>query len=118
MAIATVKASLSYSNGAATESLSFGPLTITLSGTKFLKNRQTVGITAEALEIGDIAVPGMLLFVNKDATNYVEVRDGDSGADVVKVLAGEAALFRLATATPYVIANTAACECEYFLIET
>lgn len=90
---------------------------VTVSGTKCLKNRQSVGTSAEALEIGDMTTPGYFIGLNTDATNYVTIRDGEDGADVVKLEAGEVAMFRLATATPYVIANTDECELRYMVVE-
>lgn len=90
---------------------------ITVAGTKCLKYRQTIGTEAEALEIGDMTTPGYFVGLNTDDTNYIEIRDGEEGADVVKLKAGEVALFRLATTTPYAIANTDECELKYMVIE-
>lgn len=94
-------------------------LNVTLTGTKMLHNRQSIGTTEEALEMGEISAGGWCLMVNRDATNYVQVRPGTGGTATIKMKAGEPALFRLdsgATA-PYLIANTAACEVEYILLE-
>jgi hypothetical protein len=88
-----------------------------VTGTKCLKTQQTVGTAAEALEIGDMTTPGFCLFHNTDSTNFVEIRDGAAGADLIKLKAGEIAMCRLATATPYAIADTAAVELRYMMIE-
>lgn len=99
--------------------LDLGQVSITWTGNNFLQNRQTVGTTEEALVLGDCGAGGWVIMVNRDATNYVKVRAATGAADLVRVRAGEGALFRLdagATA-PFVIADTAPCELEYVLLE-
>lgn len=88
-----------------------------VTGDDYTHKTQTIGTSAEALNIGDITTPGYLVIVNTDGTNYVEIRDGESGADVVKLKAGDWAMFRLTTATPYAIADTGNCVVEYWLVE-
>jgi hypothetical protein len=78
---------------------------------------QTIGTSAEALDIGDITTPGYIIIKNLDATNYVTIRMGSTGADVVKLKAGEFALFRLASTNPFALANTGACQVLFALIE-
>jgi hypothetical protein len=95
----------------------FKDLYITMSGTDAFHGTQTIGTSVEALSIGDITTPGWMLIFNNDEDNYITIRNGSGGADVVKIGAQECALFRLATTTPYAIANTAACQVEYLLIE-
>lgn len=115
----TLSASLSASKGSTTVHLDFGPFNVTLTGTKALHNRQSIGTAEEALEMGEISAGGWCIMVNRDATNYVQVRPATGGVATIRMKAGEPALFRLdsgATA-PYLIANTAACEVEYILLE-
>lgn len=102
-----------------TKDIPFGEsTTVDVSGTKVLVNQQTVGTSAEALEVGDMTTPGVIMLKNLDDTNFVELRDGADGADLVKILAGETSgPWRLATTTPYVIADTASVEVEYMLVE-
>lgn len=73
---------------------------------------QSVGFAAhEAVAVGDVSTLGWAYFKNLDTTNFVEI-----GVDVaatfyplVRLEAGEAALFRLSpSATVYAKANTAA----------
>lgn len=99
--------------------LSFGPLSVTvdMSGTDGAHHTQTIGTSAEALDIGDITACGLLLIVNRDETNYVTLRMGAAGADVVKLKPGEPALLRLAANTPYALADTSPCVVEYLLLE-
>jgi hypothetical protein len=70
----------------------------------------------EALVLGDVATPGYVLMHNLDATNFITVLPDNTGAAVVKLKPGEYALFRLAAAAPFVQADTAGCNLEYFLI--
>lgn len=90
---------------------------VTVTGTKCLKNVQTIGTSAEQLYVGDMTTPGYMICRNMDATNYLEIRDGSAGADVIKLKAGESACFRLATTNPYAIANTDSCALQYMVVE-
>jgi hypothetical protein len=96
---------------------SFSGDRVTVSGSHYVDRTQEIGLVAEALDIGDITTCGYAFFHNQDDTNYVTIRSGSSGASVVKLKAGEKALFRLATSTPYAIADTAACDIRYIIIE-
>lgn len=79
---------------------------------------QVVGTVEEPLIIpDDIATPGFLHIENKDLTNFVTIRPASGGDDLVKVGPGEVALFRLAAAAPYIIADTAPCRVEYLILE-
>lgn len=88
-----------------------------MSGSKAVTNIQNIGTSAEAIDIGDITTPGYMIVKNLDATNFVEIRDGSAGADVIKIKAGEVQLFRLATTTPFGIAATAPCTIDYAIVE-
>lgn len=112
----TVRAFMAFLKGDVDEEMTFSD-TVTVTGTKCLKNVQSVGNTAEALEIGDMTTPGFCLFHNMDATNSVEIRDGESGADLIKLNAGEIAMGRLATNAPYAISNTSTVSLRYMMVE-
>jgi hypothetical protein len=106
------------STRATTRDMGISGLQFTVTGTDCIGPvTQNVGTSAEALDIGDITTPGYLAIKNLDATNYVTVRMGSTGADVVKLKAGEFALFRLASTNPFVLANTSACQILYCLVE-
>ena len=93
-------------------------ISITVAGTRYLANRQSVGTTEEALELGDLSTGGYLIGVNRDATNYMEIRSGTGATDLIRLNAGEVCCFRVSgdATAPYVIANTAAVEFEYLLL--
>ena len=94
-------------------------LQFTVTGSDFVKGTQSVGTTAELLGKGEITTPGYLIIKNTDATNYVEVEKATftTAAGTVKLKAGEVAMFRSSSTTPYVCANTAACVISYLFIE-
>jgi len=113
----TIRAFMHFLKGDEDEDLSW-PSTVTVSGTKCMKNRQTIGTSAEAIDMGDITSQGMAMFINMDTTNYVSIRAGAAESDLIDILAGESAgPFRLATAAPYAIADTASVELKYMIVE-
>lgn len=88
---------------------------ISMTGTEFIHGVQLIGITEEAITIiSDIATPGVCIFRNLDATNFVEV--GLTGSYTVKLKAGEPCVFR-ANGTLYAKADTGACRLEYWIFE-
>lgn len=92
---------------------------IDVSGTDYIHKTQTIGTTAEALDIGDITTCGWIVVRNLDATNYIEISRATftTGQGTVKVKAGEKAVFRLGSNTPYALANSSSVEIQYLLIE-
>lgn len=107
-----VSASLKFEKTGGSVDGAFGGIQINVTGDNCIRHVQAVGFAAEeALTLGDVAAGGYWLFKNLDATNYVEIRPGTGVADLVRINAGEIALFRLAAdaTAPYVQANTAAC---------
>lgn len=114
----TVLARLSYSKSGSSDSLpdSPAPISVTLTGTRCLKHRQSVATSEEALVLGETTAGGYCLIINRDATNFVSVRAATGATALIKIKAGEIALFRLSSAAPFVIADTAAVEIEYLLL--
>jgi len=94
--------------------------TVDLSGTKFIRNCQTIGTTYEAVSVGDLASAGWCYIKNTDTTNYVEFGVEVAGAfyGFVKILAGEpAGPFKLSTLSIFGRANTAAVVADIFITE-
>ncbi len=112
-----IAAALKFSKDGESASLDAGLLQITVSGSAYKKGTQEIGTDEEALLMGDVGTAGYVLLVNRDDTNFVEIRPGSGIADLIKIKAGEFALFRLAMDAPYAIADTAACQLEYLVIE-
>jgi hypothetical protein len=112
----TVSASLSFSKAGIAVSASKTGLLVTVAGDAYVRNIQTIGTSEEAIVLGDSGSAGYCFLRNLDATNYVTIRPGTGTADLIKLQAGEIALFRLAVA-PWAIANTGACQLEVVIIE-
>ena len=116
---ATIRASLTFEKGGTSVTLSLGPIDRDVAGTEHMWQRQSIGFAAEeAIYLGDVAAGGYFCAINRDATNYVDIRANTGVADLVKLLPGDFCLFRLASdAVPYAQANTAAVPLEYLAIE-
>ena len=117
----TLSASLSVTKGAAnTVTLASSGLTVTLAGTKWFHHIQNIGTSEEALDMGSITAPGWAYFKNLNDTDYVELRPGTGVVDMIRLNAGEFALFRLAedVTAPFAIANSNTVNLEYFILDT
>lgn len=113
----TISAFLRFVKGSKDVQLSQQSMQFDVTGTDYIRGTQIVGTSEEALTKGEITTPGYALIINRDATNYVSIRAATGTANCIKLKAGEFALFRFEATAPFVIANTAACEIEYLLIE-
>lgn len=109
---------LEYAKGNASVSKQVNNLGIDVSGTVVASGVQAVGTSEEALGLNGATTGGYLYMKNLDDTNFLELRSGTGATDVVKLKAGEAALFRLSgdSSAPFVIADTAECDLEYVLL--
>lgn len=92
---------------------------VTMTGTDLILATQIIGTSAEAIVKGEVTTPGMCLFHNLDAANYIEIGHDVSAAFEadIKIKAGEWALVRLAQTAPQARANTNPVILEYFMIE-
>lgn len=114
---------LKYAKGgraANTDLMSVTGLEIDVTGTDVVRLSQTIGLTVEALDIGDITTPGYIVIKNKETysgSNYVTIRNGSGGADVIKLFGGDACAFRAAAATLFADATGATQEIDILIIE-
>lgn len=115
----TVKCSLSFSKNGVSDSVDSGSISFNVSGTNVIHNVQSIGTSEEALVLGDSGAGGYCFLLNRDTSNFVEVRQGTGASDLIRLKAGEVACFRLSpdATAPFAIADTAACDLEVFLIE-
>lgn len=98
---------------------------ITLTGRDYIRRSQIIGSSAEALDVGEIGTAGWLFAYNTGkngvggaVSDSINIRMGSGGADVVTIAAGEFAMFRLASNTPYAIASsTNSPELRYLILE-
>ena len=112
----TVSCSLRFSKSGREASKAYGGIQLTVTGDAWVFAVQNIAITEEAIGLGDVGTPGFMIAKNLDSTNYLSLRPGTGTANAVKMKAGEPCLFRISTA-PWAIANTAACDLEYLIIE-
>jgi hypothetical protein len=115
----TVNASLKFEKAGSKFTMSVTTLKVSVTGKRFVHDRQLIGVTEEAIDLGDIATGGWFFAINQDSTNFVSIRSGTGATNLVKLKAGECAMFRLSgsATAPFAIADTAACDLEYLLIE-
>lgn len=117
----TINGNLAYADTEnADKSLGIVDLVASIASKKFSNMKYNVGTSEEAIPLGECSAPGWALFINRDATNYIELRVSSGGAKFAKLLAGEFCLLRLGSGAtvPYAIADTAACQMEYLLFNT
>ena len=114
----TVSGSLSVKKGTLDLEFSKTARQYNMTGTDAVHLTQTIGTSAELLDLGDITTPGMVLIFNNDEDNYVTIRGSSTGDDLIKIMPQElSGPWRLGVTAPYAIANTAACQIEYLVIE-
>lgn len=115
---ATVTVALQFAKGTLpTQAFASGSVSRDVSGTSYIRNVQTVGTSEEALVVGDTGSAGALCVMhNCDSTNFISVKAATGVTPTIKLLAGDWALFRFSGAAPFVQADTASCNLEYFLI--
>lgn len=96
-------------------SLTVGSITPDIAGTQWMDNVQSIGITEEAILIGDVAPGGYVFIQNMDATNFVSLRQASGAANFIKLLAGEWAIFRMSVdaTAPFAIADTGVCNVRF-----
>ncbi len=114
----TITAVLDYVDSeAASLGLLVRDLLVTIATKKYVLMKQNIAVTEEALKLGEITSLGWALFINRDVTNFVELRVATAGTKFCKMLAGEPALFRFGSGitAPFAIADTAAIQLEYLL---
>lgn len=90
---------------------------LSASGGHYQSGILTVTTSAIAIPLGSVTTAGYGYFKNLDDTNFIKIRAGSGGTDVVKIKPLESAVFRLASNSPYAIADTASCNLEYMIVE-
>ena len=112
----SINATLRYSKSPTSASLTTSFLA-DQTGDKYQAGVQIVGTVEEQLDKGDVGTIGYIAFRNLDVTNFVQMGRA-AGAYSMDVKAGKGGVIPWGSATsPFVKANTAACEFEYLIIE-
>ena len=104
----------------ADETLSITALLASVVTLKYIKHKQSIGTSEEAITLGEVTSPGWAIFINRDPTNFIELRVATAGAKFAKLKPGEFAVLRLGSGAqaPFAIADTAACQMEYLIAMT
>lgn len=113
----TASLKLSFTKSGVTEEMIVTGLQLDMTGSKYIKNVQSIATSETALQKGSVGTPGLCLIKNLDATNFVSVRGSTGAANCTKIKPGEAQLFRFSGSAPYLIADTSPVSVEYLLIE-
>ncbi len=115
----TLSATLAYADAeSADEALQIAELKANVAALKYIKHKQNIGITEEAIDLGEVASLGWGMFVNRDATNFLELRVATAGTKFVKLKPGEFAFFRFGSGitAPFAIADSAPVQLEYIIV--
>lgn len=115
----TISLSLNYADSeGADETLQLTDVTDNASVKKYLKAKQNVGTSEEALVLGEVTSPLYALIINRDVTNFVTVKVGTGGAVFAKLRPGRGCLVPLGSGAqaPFLQADTAACQVEYLVV--
>jgi hypothetical protein len=115
----TLNASLEYEDSeGSSDSLELTNGIANVSSKKFIHHKQTIGTSEEAIVLGEISSPGWAFFINRDSTNYIELKVASSGAIFAKLHPGRIAMLYLGSGgqAPYAVANTAACILEFLIV--
>jgi hypothetical protein len=119
----TVRTYLKYDNGTNRPVIwAEEELTHDITGNAVFQGVQNIGTSAEALDLGDIAIAnvGWCVMKNLDSTNFVRIGD-NTPAYLLRLNAGETCVFRFDQSIVTgikLIADTAAVDVQYLLIET
>lgn len=123
----TVNATLAYDDDISSASEQVVNRVVTVSTTKYVKLIQLIGITEEAIQLGEVSALGYAMFRNLDPTNFVELRVATGGAKFARLDpdassngTGGIALLRLGSGAqvPFAIADQNPCRIEILLISS
>lgn len=115
----TFSTSFTYTRGTfASLARSLASLGITVSADPISSGVLSVTVAEVAIPLGSVALADNILVVkNLDSTNFIELRIASGGAKYQKIKPGEMWPHRISTGVtaPFLIANVATCQAEYFL---
>lgn len=124
----SINATLAYEDSEGTTvSLDVADAQFNVSTKKTLRLKQAIPITEVAINLGGISAPGYAFFINRDTTNYIELKTG-TGGDVFARLdpdtdgngKGGVAMLKLGAdaQAPFAIANTSPCQLDVLICST
>lgn len=93
---------------------------IDVANKKTTRLQQNIGLVEEALQLGEITLTGsIVMIVNRDTTNFVEIKSGTGGLVIAKLTAERRFLILpvgSSITAPYAIADTGACLIDILII--
>lgn len=123
----TLDASVTYNDGLIDDTMAITGRQLTSAGKLKTHITQTIGITQEAIKLGDFTDPGMIFLKNLDPVNVVNILMASSGAIMAQLLpdilgngtGGFLVIDRLGSGAqaPFAIALVAPCKIEVFAVE-
>lgn len=122
----TLSATLAYAKDNLSQESQVSLAVFSPSGESYTRVTQSIATSETAINLGDISSLGYAMFVNRDPTNYIELKVATSGAIFARLDPdpnsdgkGGVALLRMGSGAqvPYAIANTAACIMDIFIIK-
>lgn len=115
----TINATLAYSDTEfADEMLSIVDAQMSITTKGYTKNKQLIGITEEAIKLGELATLGWAIFINRDVTNFINLKIATGGTIFAKLWPGKPAFLYIGSGitAPFAIADTAPCNLEYMIL--
>lgn len=108
-----VSAALRWEEGDDRVEKAYRSVLLDSTGTHAEAKIQTIGTSEETITFADVGSGPYVLLRNLDDTNYVTIASGSGVAALIRLKAGEIALFPVdASATLYATADTANCRLE------
>lgn len=109
----TLSASVTYDDGVSqAESLSVADLLQDVTTKITTRGQQTIATSDTAINLGSVATLGYMILVNRDTTNYVDVKVAAAGTVIARLRPnGGFCMFLVGSGitAPVAIANTASC---------
>lgn len=118
----TLSANLTYEDSEMDDpiSLAVNELLDSVVTKKFIHAKQSIGTSEEVIDLGELTAIGWALFINRDTTNFLSLKTGTGGTIFAKLKPGKFAMFHFGSGVtaPCAIADTAACQLEYLIVNT
>ena len=114
----TVSATLSFSKTGSSDSFTVPSTQFDFTGVNYIRGTFTAA-TTPGTALPRTTTYGFAIIINRDTSNYVQVLTATGGTTIILLNPGEFCIVRLdaALTAPFVMAHTAACRIEYFMLE-
>lgn len=114
----TATGSLSFNKSGRSADLSRVGIQFDMTGLDFVQLTQNIGLTEEAILLGDVTTNGWCILINRSASYEIRIRPATGVADMISIPPGGfAGPFKLKATAPFAIAITGVAVLEILLIE-